>query len=88
MLSPSCQVYTFKCFNCINICDKLYIRLRFKQRKREKVEKEKAWEEIFKYLDDEYEIKTAVEKKETGNNIFLKLLFRSVDVTYIILHAK
>ena len=35
-----------------------------------RVEKEKAWEEIFKYLDDEYEIKTAVEKKETRNNIF------------------
>ena len=28
-----------------------------------RVEKEKAWEEIFKYLDNEYEIKTAVEEK-------------------------
>ena len=35
-----------------------------------RVEKEKAWVEIFKYLDDEYEIKTAVEKKETGNIFF------------------
>ena len=34
------------------------------------IEKEKAWEEIFKYLDDEYETKTSVEKKEIINNIF------------------
>ena len=26
--------------------------------------KEKTWEEIFKYLDNEYEIKTAVEKRK------------------------
>ena len=66
------------------LCDK---RKLFKKIFLNRVEKEKAWEEIFKYLDDEYEIKTAVEKKETGYNIFLKLLFRSVDITYIILYA-
>ena len=28
------------------------------------IRKEKTWEEIFKYLDNEYEIKTAVEKRK------------------------
>ncbi len=33
-----------------------------------KIIREKAWEEIFQFLDDGYEGRTIAEKKETGNN--------------------
>lgn len=33
---------------------------------RNKVVRDRSWEEIFKFLDDDYEGKTSVEKKETG----------------------
>ena len=31
-----------------------------------KIEREKAWEEFFMFLDDEYEGKTSQQRKETG----------------------
>lgn len=33
---------------------------------RNKIVRERSWEEIFKFLDDNYEGKTSTEKKETG----------------------
>lgn len=37
---------------------------------RDRILRENSWEEIFKFLDDEYEGKTTVQKKETGNHSF------------------
>ncbi|GBL78406.1 hypothetical protein AVEN_136067-1 [Araneus ventricosus] len=36
------------------------------------VVRERSWEEIFTFLDDEYDAKTSSEKKETGEKIMNK----------------
>lgn len=55
---------------------------------RNKVVRERSWEEVFKFLDDEYEAKTAAEKKQTGNIIFkffIKVLFKSINIISVAL---
>ncbi|GBN20637.1 hypothetical protein AVEN_216615-1 [Araneus ventricosus] len=37
-----------------------------------KMVRERSWEEIFTFLDDEYDAKTSSEKKETGEKIMDK----------------